>query len=98
MSRSRFRRKNICDQPKIGAVSPQSRKTRDRGYRKLFPKSEREKRKKNTLSQDLPQHLLHQLERDIAQGRSTPGSPSANDLEDITLWKCGRDSTEETGK
>ena len=31
--------------------------------------------------------LLEQLERDVKNGRSTPGTDSANDTQDIVLWK-----------
>lgn len=35
--------------------------------------------------------LLQQLEAYVHSGRSTPGPDSANDVEDIQLWKSGRD-------
>ncbi|MEO0454191.1 MAG: arylsulfatase [Verrucomicrobiota bacterium] len=40
---------------------------------------------------EIASKLLAQLETDVQQGRSTPGTPSSNDTDKITLWKSGRD-------
>ena len=39
---------------------------------------------------EVAERLLKLLESDIARGRSTPGSESNNDVENIKLWKSGQ--------
>ncbi len=46
---------------------------------------------------DVARELLELLERDIAQGRSTPGPPASNDVKNIVLWKSGRGPAPERG-
>ncbi|MCA9147276.1 MAG: arylsulfatase [Planctomycetaceae bacterium] len=38
---------------------------------------------------EIASRLLSQLKKEIAAGRSTAGSPSKNDVNDIVLWKSG---------
>lgn len=41
---------------------------------------------------EIVERLLGLLQADVASGRSTEGSASANDIEEILLWKSGRDA------
>ncbi|QEG22957.1 Arylsulfatase [Mariniblastus fucicola] len=43
---------------------------------------------------DIAARLLAMLERDVANGRTTPGPFSPNDTDEIQLWKSGRDQEE----
>ena len=41
---------------------------------------------------EIVERLLGLLRADVARGRSTEGSDSANDIEEILLWKSGLDA------
>ncbi len=42
---------------------------------------------------DVARRLLDQLKQDVESGRSTKGSPARNDVDNIVLWKSGRDNS-----
>ena len=75
-----------------GWSGPNEKKSKDQPEAQLYDMRSTPDESNNLYQSrpDVAVKLLEMLERDVAAGRTTPGTQSPNDTEQITIWKSGR--------
>ena len=76
-----------------GWSGPNENKSKDQPEAQLYDMRSTPDESRNVYQSqpDVAARLLGLLERDVASGRTTPGADSSNDIDEIILWKSGRD-------